>query len=83
MWAKLRSSSARPPAGISAYLLRIVEETAHNGSDQVAAVEDEAILHVVISGSYPGEDETYPVVPAPTDSLEQVEEVRLEGTYEG
>ncbi|MEE6272970.1 hypothetical protein V2J56_06370 [Georgenia sp. MJ206] len=72
-------------SGTPGYRVEYVEEAIQDGSGNVVEVDGDAILAVVITGTrYPDEGEDF-VAPATyeADGAENIEEVRLDGTFEG
>lgn len=63
---------------------RYVEEAVQDGSGNVVEIDGEAILEVVFSGGrYPEEDEDYPAGSTDVEGSTVLEEVRLDGVFEG
>lgn len=72
--------------GTPGYRVAYVDSAFEDGSGAMVDVEGDAILQVVMTGTrYPGENETFEGGPGTysLDATEEVEEVRLSGTFEG
>lgn len=72
--------------GAPGYSVRYAEEAVEDGSGANLEVDGDAVLQVTITGTrYPDEGETYEGSPGSTspDGTEEVEQVRLLGTFEG
>ncbi len=72
--------------GTPGYRVSYVDSAVQDGSGATIDVDGDAILQVVMTGTrYPAEDEAYEGGPGTysLDAAEEVEQVRLSGTFEG